>query len=151
MLGAANDSLISGVLVLRGQDHQAVVEVAPDWESYEYKKLDIYGNEEDKKYFESALAWDLSVDGKAWADGKNVSGPLMIVSIANGYIDHIFRLIVQVTTNEHCSRRCLGGFLLRRSLTTLDTEVPRVCTDEYISSHLPVLPSSEFAVYAGRL
>ena len=83
VLGAANDSLISGVLVLRGHDHQAVVEVAPDWESYEYKKLDIYGNEEDKKYFESALAWDLSVDGKAWADGKNVSVPLLNVAISN--------------------------------------------------------------------
>ena len=30
-------------------------------------------NEEDKKYFEAALAWDLELDGKAWADGKNVS------------------------------------------------------------------------------
>jgi len=71
VLGAANDSLISGVLILRGHDHQAVVDVAPDWESYVYKRLDVYGNEEDKKYFEAALAWDLSVDGKTWADGKN--------------------------------------------------------------------------------
>ena len=39
------------------------MEVAPDWESYEYKRLDIYGNEEDKEYFEAALAWDLSLDG----------------------------------------------------------------------------------------
>ena len=94
VLGAANDSLISGVLVLRGHDHQAVVEVAPDWESYEYKRLDIYGNEEDKKYFEAALAWDLSLDGKAWADGKNVSVPLLIIPIGNGYIYHIFQPIV---------------------------------------------------------
>ena len=94
VLGAANNSLISGVLVLRGHDHKAVVEVAPDWESYEYKRLDIYGNEEDKKYFEAALAWDLSVDDKAWADGKNVSVPFPIVPIGNGYIDYIFRLIV---------------------------------------------------------
>ena len=79
VLGAANNSLISGVLVLRGQDHKAVVEVAPDWESYEYKKLDIYGDEEDKKFFEAALAWDLTVDGKTWADGKNVRTPFMTV------------------------------------------------------------------------
>ena len=46
VLGQANNSHISGVLVLRGQDHKAVVEVAPDWESYEYKMLDIYGREE---------------------------------------------------------------------------------------------------------
>lgn len=82
VLGAANDSLISGVLVLRGQDHKVVVEVAPDWESYRYKRLDIDGSEEDKKLFEAALAWDLSVDGKAWADGKTVSyPPLTLITI----------------------------------------------------------------------
>jgi len=73
VLGEANSSLISGVLVLRGQDYKPVVEVAPDWDSYEYKRLDIDGSEEDKKFFEAALAWDLSIDGKAWRDGKNVS------------------------------------------------------------------------------
>ena len=73
VLGEANNSLISGVLVLRGQDHEAVVGVAPDWESYEYKRLYIDGNEKDKEFFEAALAWDLSVDSKAWADGKTVS------------------------------------------------------------------------------
>jgi len=94
VLGAANNSVISGVLVLQGHDHKAVAEVVPDWESYEYKRLDIYGNEEDKKYFEAALAWDLSLDGKAWADGKNVSVSSLIVSIAAGYINHVFRPIV---------------------------------------------------------
>ena len=73
VLGESNNSLISGVLVLRGQDHKAVVGVAPDWESYEYKRLDIDGSGEDKEFFEAALAWDLSVDSKAWADGKTVS------------------------------------------------------------------------------
>jgi len=47
------------------------VSVAPDWESYDYKKLDL-SNDDDKKYFEDALAWDLVVDDKKWADGKNV-------------------------------------------------------------------------------
>ncbi|KAG6377697.1 hypothetical protein JVT61DRAFT_14467 [Boletus reticuloceps] len=70
VLGDPNASIISGALILRGQDAKAVVDCAPDWESYEYKKLDL-GNEEDKKFFESALAWDLEVDGKAWKDGKN--------------------------------------------------------------------------------
>jgi len=89
VLGAANNSLISGVFVLRGQDHKAVVDVAPDWESYEYKKLDIHGNEEDKKHFEAALAWDLSVDGKAWADGKNVSASFPTVIITREYTDSV--------------------------------------------------------------
>ena len=73
VLGTAGDSVISGVLILRGSDVKAVVEAAPDWESYAYVKLDVKENEGDKKFFESALAWDLEINGKKWADGKNVS------------------------------------------------------------------------------
>ncbi|KAG5723554.1 Elongation factor 1-gamma, partial [Termitomyces sp. T112] len=58
VLGVANNSVITGALILRGLDAQPVVEVAPDWESYSYKKLDL-SNEEDKAFFEAALAWDL--------------------------------------------------------------------------------------------
>lgn len=84
VLGEANNSLVSGVFILRGQEAGPVVEVAPDWESYNFKKLDLE-NADDKAFFEAALAWDLTIDGKAWADGKNVSflflrprfGPLM--------------------------------------------------------------------------
>lgn len=72
VLGEANNSIISGVLILRGPEAKPVVEVAPDYESYEYKRLDL-DNAGDKNFFESALAWDLEVDGKKWADGKNVS------------------------------------------------------------------------------
>ena len=72
VLGTTNNSVISGVLIARGQDIKPVVDVAPDWESYSYKKLDL-DNAEDKAYFEAALAWDLEVDGKKWVDGKNVS------------------------------------------------------------------------------
>lgn len=72
VLGSANDSVISGVFILRGQDIKGVVDAAPDWESYEYKKLDL-GNADDKAFFEAALAWDLEIGGKKWADGKNVS------------------------------------------------------------------------------
>ncbi|KIK66373.1 hypothetical protein GYMLUDRAFT_1025824 [Collybiopsis luxurians FD-317 M1] len=70
VLGTNNDSVISGVLILRGQEVEPVVNVAPDWESYEYKRIDL-GNEKDKEFFEAALAWDLKVDGKEWVDGKN--------------------------------------------------------------------------------
>lgn len=72
VLGVSNDSIIAGALILRGQDVQPVVDVAPDWESYEYKKLDLE-NADDKAFFEAALAWDLEVGGKKWIDGKNVS------------------------------------------------------------------------------
>jgi len=71
VLGTANNSIITGVLILRGQEVEPVVSVAPDWESYDYKKLDL-SNDDDKKYFEGSLSWDLEVDDKKWADGKNV-------------------------------------------------------------------------------
>ncbi|CAK5269474.1 unnamed protein product [Mycena citricolor] len=70
VLGTANNSLIAGTFILRGPDATPVVNVAPDWESYEFKKLDI-ANADDKAFFEAALAWDLTIDGKTWADGKN--------------------------------------------------------------------------------
>ncbi|KAF5349065.1 hypothetical protein D9757_012202 [Collybiopsis confluens] len=70
VLGKANDSIISGALITRGQDIEPVVNVAPDWESYTFKKIDI-SNAEDKEFFEAALAWDLKIDGKEWVDGKN--------------------------------------------------------------------------------
>jgi elongation factor 1-gamma len=75
VLGKANDSVISGALIARGPEIQPVVEVAPDWESYKYERIDM-NNEEQKKFLEAALAWDLEIDGKAWVDGKNVSETL---------------------------------------------------------------------------
>ncbi|WWC97498.1 hypothetical protein V866_004381 [Kwoniella sp. B9012] len=71
VLGKANDSIISGAVIIRGQEIEPVINVAPDWESYSYKKLDVDGNADDKKFFEGAMAWDLVIDGKEWADGKN--------------------------------------------------------------------------------
>lgn len=72
VLGETNNSIITGALIVRGQEIQPVVDCAPDWESYSYEKLDL-SNEEQKKFFEGALAWDLEIDGKKWVDGKNVS------------------------------------------------------------------------------
>jgi len=70
VLGVANNSVIAGALITRGPEIKPVVEVAPDYESYTYKKLDL-SNAGDKAFFEGALAWDLEIDGKKWADGKN--------------------------------------------------------------------------------
>jgi elongation factor 1-gamma len=71
VLGESNNSIITGTFILRGQDAEPVVNVAPDWESYSYTKLDLT-KDEDKAFFEGALAWDLEVDGKKWVDGKNL-------------------------------------------------------------------------------
>jgi len=70
VLGTANNSIISGVFICRGPDIKPVVDAAPDWESYNYKKIDL-SNSQDRSFFEGALAWDLEIDGKKWADGKN--------------------------------------------------------------------------------
>ncbi|KAI5119352.1 hypothetical protein M0805_004029 [Coniferiporia weirii] len=70
VLGTNNNSVISGVFILRGDDYKPVVDAAPDWESYDFKKIDLE-NADDKAFFESALAWDLKIGDKEWADGKN--------------------------------------------------------------------------------
>lgn len=72
VLGKANDSVIAGALIARGQDIDPVINVAPDWESYTYSKIDL-ADAAQKDFFEGALAWDLKIGDKEWADGKNVS------------------------------------------------------------------------------
>lgn len=64
-------SMITGIMIVRGKDYMPVLQVAPDWESYSWTPIDI-SKEEDKKFFEGAMAWDLEVDGKVWVDGKNL-------------------------------------------------------------------------------
>ncbi len=71
VLGTKNDSLISGVFICRGQDILPVVEVAPDWESYDFKRID-FDSVLEKTFFEAALAEDLELEKKKWADGKSV-------------------------------------------------------------------------------
>jgi elongation factor 1-gamma len=70
VVGVANNSIITGTFIARGPEIKPVVEVAPDWESYTYERIDL-GNAEQKTFFEAALAWDLEVGDKKWADGKN--------------------------------------------------------------------------------
>ncbi|WFD42021.1 hypothetical protein MPSI1_000658 [Malassezia psittaci] len=69
VFGKANDSVITGVIVLRGQDWEPVLSCAPDVDSYTFSRLDL-NKPEDKKFFEDMLAWEATVDGKEWADGK---------------------------------------------------------------------------------
>ncbi|KAF9238660.1 MFS general substrate transporter [Melanogaster broomeanus] len=54
VLGEPNAAVVSGALILRGQDVKAVVACAPDWDSYDYKKLHLE-SEEDKKFFEACM------------------------------------------------------------------------------------------------
>ncbi|KAI0840159.1 eEF1-gamma domain-containing protein [Hypoxylon sp. FL0890] len=58
--GENNDSVIEGAFVIRGQDYVPVFDVAPDYESYEFTKLDP-NNPEDKAFVESMWTWDKPV------------------------------------------------------------------------------------------
>ncbi|CAN3353090.1 elongation factor 1-gamma 2 [Diutina catenulata] len=71
--GENNNNGIVGAFIVRGKEFAPAFDVAPDWESYDYKPLDP-SKEEDKDFFENMMAWDkpVVIDGKPVeiADGK---------------------------------------------------------------------------------
>lgn len=71
--GENNNNGITGFFLVRGQDYKPAFDVAPDWESYEYTKLD-GNNEADRAYINNMLAWDEPVvingEKREIADGK---------------------------------------------------------------------------------
>ncbi|GAB7361873.1 hypothetical protein MBLNU230_g1912t1 [Neophaeotheca triangularis] len=73
VFGQTNDSAMLGAFVVRGQEHAPVFDVAPDWESYKFTKLDPT-KAEDKEFVNDMWAWDKAIEynGKEmpWADGK---------------------------------------------------------------------------------
>lgn len=73
MYGEANNSIIRGAFVIRGQDAGSAFDVAPDFESYEFLKLDA-DKKEDREFVVDQWSWDKGIEenGKEykWADGK---------------------------------------------------------------------------------
>ncbi|ODV62320.1 elongation factor 1-gamma [Ascoidea rubescens DSM 1968] len=71
--GVNNNNGIIGALLVRGQDFKPAFEVAPDWESYEYEKLDA-SSAETKDFVNNMWAWDkpVVIGGKSIeiSDGK---------------------------------------------------------------------------------
>ncbi len=71
--GTSNNSIIRGAFLVRGDEALPAFEVAPDYESYEFTKLDP-SKPEDTEFLEDQWSWDkpIEVDGKTydWADGK---------------------------------------------------------------------------------
>lgn len=71
--GENNASIIQGAFVIRGQEYVPAFDVAPDYESYTFTKLDA-SKPEDRQFVEDAWGWEkgTTVDGKDWplADGK---------------------------------------------------------------------------------
>jgi len=131
VLGEPNNSVITGVFITRGDDIKLSVDCAPDWESYEYRKLDL-ANDSDKKFFEDALAWDLELDGKKWADGKDVShgkrGSVKVPSFA----DDPTLSLVQVSGR---SARC--GYAETPSCCVLTPLYPLLHCPSYLCRYQP--------------
>lgn len=73
VFGEMGDSFIQGAFMVRGQEATPAFDVAPDWESYSFTKLD-HTKEEDKKFVEDQWAQDVAVvkNGKEYecTDGK---------------------------------------------------------------------------------
>ncbi|RMZ86043.1 hypothetical protein DV737_g309, partial [Chaetothyriales sp. CBS 132003] len=71
--GKSNDSIISGAFLVRGAEALPAFDVAPDYESYKFTKLDAQ-KAGDREFVEDQWSWDkpIVVDGKEyeWADGK---------------------------------------------------------------------------------
>lgn len=71
--GEDNNNGIIGAIMIRGQDYKAAFQVAPDWESYSFTKLDT-SKPEDKAFVEDMWAWDKPViingEPREISDGK---------------------------------------------------------------------------------
>ncbi|RDL35123.1 putative translation elongation factor eEF-1, gamma chain [Venustampulla echinocandica] len=65
--GKLNDSVIQGCFVIRGQDAAAAFDVAPDFESYEFTKLDA-AKPEDREFVEAQWTCEkpITVNGKEY-------------------------------------------------------------------------------------
>jgi elongation factor 1-gamma len=71
--GQSNDSVIQGAFLVRGQEALPAFDVAPDFESYEFTKLD-HTSPADQEFVNEQWTWEkpVVVGGKSypWADGK---------------------------------------------------------------------------------
>lgn len=59
--GENNNNGIIGAIMVRGQEFQPAFDVAPDWESYSYTKLDPT-SEKDREFVDDMWAWDKPVE-----------------------------------------------------------------------------------------
>lgn len=69
IFGEDNNNEISGYLVLRGTEMPPEMMDVPDYESFEFKRVDI-NDAKQRALFEDYLAWDGELDGKKFAEGK---------------------------------------------------------------------------------
>lgn len=71
--GGNNDSIIRGAFVTRGHEALPAFDVAPDYDSYEFTKLDP-SKKEDREFVDSMWSWDMPIEANGkeykWSDGK---------------------------------------------------------------------------------
>jgi len=67
--GEPSSSILSGAYIVRGQEYLPAFDVAPDWESFTFTKLDS-SNPEDRAFVEDQWSWDKDYQGMKWAAGK---------------------------------------------------------------------------------
>lgn len=71
--GESSNSIVRGAFLVRGQEATPAFDVAPDFESYKFTKLDP-AKDADRAFVEDQWSWDkpILVNGKEypWADGK---------------------------------------------------------------------------------
>jgi len=73
VFGENKNNGLTGAFLVRGKNAEPAFDVAPDWESYSFSKLDP-SNSEDKSFLENMWSWDQPVtiggESKTIADGK---------------------------------------------------------------------------------
>ena len=69
VLGENYNGAITGAWLVRGDESMPAFEVAPDWESYDFKKLDPK-SEADVEFIRDAWTWDKPMLDKPVVDGK---------------------------------------------------------------------------------
>ena len=65
MYGQTNDSIVTGAFLVLGQEALPAFDVAPDYESYDFTKLD-HTKKEDRDFVNDQWSWDkpINVNGK---------------------------------------------------------------------------------------
>ncbi len=74
--GENNNNGIVGAFMIRGQDHVAAFDVAPDWESYDFTKIDP-SNKDDREFVDNMWAWDKPIVNAAGVTQEIVDGMVL--------------------------------------------------------------------------
>lgn len=69
IFGEDNANEVSGYLVLRGTEMPPEMKDVPDFESFDFRRMDI-NDAKERALFEDYLAWDGELAGKKFAEGK---------------------------------------------------------------------------------